>query len=1343
MDYLYRWVSPSSQRTRLGWLALVTLLLAQLAASPIARAAANDDLAAATDISAALNGGTNSFADPPASIAGLTRDAAEVNGLSVCGAYPNTPTNTYSGWYRFTPAQNGWATLDTQGSNYDTVIEVWDGPVMAVNGAVCNDDASAAGRSSEVTLPVQAGTIYTVGIRRHGSSTLPGSPVLAFAAAFRAQRTLFVDQTNGSDGNTGSAVLPFRTIARAANALPPLGGVIVIVDPGVYPEVVTLSVPTELRASAPVSIAGVVLAGGPVAPEPTVTARGVLVQPGARVQDGVTLVEEDGVIDLDDGTFTETVTLDKGLTLKAVHAAQASIKPASGPALIITAGSAKINGLNLQGSTAIEISGGTTHFISYNNLFGNSSGVAIDNLGGAEVDATRNWWGDRSGPQGDGDDVIGDVLFKPWCDSAVPLCSNLIGAATHLRFSTSPGNTRANGPFAAQPVVEAVDDLGTLDANFSDDVTLAIQPGSGTAGATLAGTLTASAAGGVATFSGLSTDYVGQGYRLAASSTALTSTLSAAFNITADRLVVTASPANPSNAGAPLALTVAAQDGAGHTDATFTDNIALAIQNNPGSDTLHGSSSKAASAGVVVFGGAGDAAIFKAGVGYTLRAGSGTLATGDSDPFDIVSQAGSTLVFTTSPADSTAGVAFPTQPVVQVQDAFGNPDPSFNGAITLAITSGTGAPGATLGGITTVNAVNGVASFSGLNTVTAGAGYQLTASASGLTSGDSAGFNISAGAAVGLAVTASPGNTRSGVAFATQPVIAARDTYGNLATSFSGAVTLAIKPGTGTAGAALAGTATVNAVNGVASFSGLSIDKIGTGYVLAASAEVLTPAETGAFDITANGLVFTLQPVDTLAGQTILVKVAAQDVLGNTDTSFTGTVTLQLKNAGRGGATLLGTLTASAVNGEADFTGNGLNITKAGAGYVLGASAGGLATVDSDPFNILAGAATKLVFTTSPDATPADTPFTLTLEAQDAFGNLDTTFTDTVSLAIQVNPGGGALGGTSSKAAVAGYVGFDTGDGLNINRVGVGYVLRASSRPISGDSAPFNITANRLIFSSSPGTSPVGALLRPQPVVQAVDSFGGVDATFSGVVALTIKPGTGAAGANLFGVANKAAGAGIASYSGLLIDRVGSGYQLSAAATGLAGATSAAFNIGQAALFVPLATHPPLPDLVASFKLSAAQVTPFEPVLVTVTVTNTGETAAGQFWADFYINPLNPPTGANQPWDQRCGPSRCRYGIAWYVDRVLAPGESITLTSRGSSYYALNTDWPGHFVTSKLDLYLYVDSWNKDIPFGAVYERNEANNRSELHLGSRPGPRPAAAAQASARPALPERPRVP
>ena len=82
---------------------------------------------------------------------------------------------------------------------------------------------------------------------------------------------------------------------------------------------------------------------------------------------------------------------------------------------------------------------------------------------------------------------------------------------------------------------------------------------------------------------------------------------------------------------------------------------------------------------------------------------------------------------------------------VQVQDANGNLETTATNAITLALAANPG--GSTLGGTLTVNAINGVATFSDLTLNQLGNGYTLSASAPGLTGATSTAFNIIAGRA--------------------------------------------------------------------------------------------------------------------------------------------------------------------------------------------------------------------------------------------------------------------------------------------------------------------------------------------------------------------------------------------------------------------------------------------------------------------------------------------------------------------------------------------------------------------------------------------------------------------
>jgi hypothetical protein len=98
-----------------------------------------------------------------------------------------------------------------------------------------------------------------------------------------------------------------------------------------------------------------------------------------------------------------------------------------------------------------------------------------------------------------------------------------------------------------------------------------------------------------------------------------------------------------------------------------------------------------------------------------------------------------------------------------------------------------------------------------------------------------------------LAFTRPPQTTAAGASFSPSIQVTVQDAAGNTVTSANDAVTLAI--GVNPAGGTLAGTVTVNAVNGVASFGNVSIDQVGAGYTLTATAAGLTGATSPAFDI--------------------------------------------------------------------------------------------------------------------------------------------------------------------------------------------------------------------------------------------------------------------------------------------------------------------------------------------------------------------------------------------------------------------------------------------------------------------------------------------------------------
>src|SRR5437773_791279 len=206
--------------------------------------------------------------------------------------------------------------------------------------------------------------------------------------------------------------------------------------------------------------------------------------------------------------------------------------------------------------------------------------------------------------------------------------------------------------------------------------------------------------------------------------------------------------------------------------------------------------------------------------------------------------------------------------------------------------------------------------------------------------------------AVQLAFAVQPSNATAGVLINPVIALAIQDVSGNLVTNATNVVTLTI--GSAASGVSLAGTVSVAAVNGVATFSNVRIVTAGTGYTLKAASTGLAAATSTEFAIAAaaaSRLAFTVQPSQTVQGVVITppVQVAAQDSFGNLATEFRDSVMVAL-GGDPGVAVLSGTAVVGAVNGIATF--NDLSIEQVKAEYTLIASAGALTSIASSPFKI-------------------------------------------------------------------------------------------------------------------------------------------------------------------------------------------------------------------------------------------------------------------------------------------------------------------------------------------------------------------------------------------------------
>jgi hypothetical protein len=570
---------------------------------------------------------------------------------------------------------------------------------------------------------------------------------------------------------------------------------------------------------------------------------------------------------------------------------------------------------------------------------------------------------------------------------------------------------------------------------------------------------------------------------------------------------------------------------------------------------------------------AGDNGVHTFTNGVTLKkAGNQTVTVSDASATSISGSAAVTvtaanpdhLVFSQQPTNAVAGSAISPAVTVQVLDLYGNLVASDQtDAVSVALGANPG--GGTLGGTTTATVSNGVASFGSLSINKTGTGYTLKATSGSLGAATSSTFNIAPGTASQLAFGQQPTNTPAGSTISPAVTVQILDANGNVVTTDnSDAVTIGLgaNPGGGT----LSGTLTVTAQNGLASFSSLSISTPGTGYTLTATSGSLAGATSATFNVTQAGthLFFGQQPTDTVAGSSISPAVTVQ-VLDSNNTVVTtdnsDNITLAI-GTNAGGGTLGGTTTVTVSAGVATF-GN-LSINKTGSGYTLVASSGNLNGATSTSFNVTPGQADHLAFVQQPTNTAAGSAISpaVTVEVLDANNNVATTDqTDSVSLAIGTNAGGGTLSGTTTLTVSNGVATFGN---LSINKTGTGYTLKASSGTlISATSGAFNITPGKvdhLAFGQQPSNASLGGTIAPAVTVQVLDANNNL-VTTDNTDAVTLTLANNPTGAALSGTNPVTASGGVATFSNLSINLAGSGYTLGASSGTLTGATSTSFNV--------------------------------------------------------------------------------------------------------------------------------------------------------------------------------------
>jgi hypothetical protein len=555
----------------------------------------------------------------------------------------------------------------------------------------------------------------------------------------------------------------------------------------------------------------------------------------------------------------------------------------------------------------------------------------------------------------------------------------LPGAAASLEFLQNPVSALA-GSSLGSITVRALDAAGNLATGFTGSITLAIANNAG--GGTLAGTKTASASGGVASFSGLSINKAGDGYTLSASTTGPTSGTSSNFNISA----ATASSITIISGDSQIAMvaTKLSQDFV----ATVTDGTGNPVSGSQvdwsvtPSGTLTAATSSSNGSGQAT----NTLTLGTVSGTYTVRAALHTAPTTYVE-FTATAKPGNIdhFSFTSVPANATAGSSFTFS--AEARDSYDNIKTDYTGSVRLSSTDSA----ATLPIDFTFGASNnGVKQFTATLNTSGNKTITVSELAGGGPANSTASISVVANTATHLVFASSPSDAQAGASIGTITVNAL-DAHENIDLTFAGTITIAIASNSG--GSILAGVKSAAATGGSRNFTGNSLDHVGSGYTLSATAPGLTSSTSNTFSISSGAAtIITKSGGDSQSGvvHTDLastLNVTLTDGNGNlvSNASVSWTVT--------GNATLTNGTTTTDASG---LTSNSLKLGTLTGTYTVTATITSNATSTTFTATATPGALDHFAFTSVPSNATAGASFTFSIEAQDIYNNRKTDYTNSV-----------------------------------------------------------------------------------------------------------------------------------------------------------------------------------------------------------------------------------------------------------------------------------------------------------------------------------------------------------
>jgi hypothetical protein len=459
--------------------------------------------------------------------------------------------------------------------------------------------------------------------------------------------------------------------------------------------------------------------------------------------------------------------------------------------------------------------------------------------------------------------------------------------------------------------------------------------------------------------------------------------------------------------------------------------------------------------------------------------------------FEVVNGAAA-VIGVTLPTQVTAGVAFTSK--VTVNDAWGNGVQNYFGTVhftTSAALAGLPADYTFNGADAGVHTFTLALDTSGSQTLT------VTDASNPLVTGSTSG-NVKAGAGSGLSV-AFPATTPAGVAQAF--AVSVVDAFGNVATGYTGTVAFsssdagAVLPANYTFTNKDAGVHTFSATLKTAGSQSLTVRDSANGFTASqAGISVAPSAAAGSFVVTGFPA--------TTAGVAGSFTVAVKDALGNPATGYTGTVTFSSSDV-QAGLPASYTFTAADA-GVHTFT---TTLKTAGSQSITVKDAGNAAAAGSQTGIAVSAAATAASFTvTGFPATTAGVAHSFTVTARDAFGNVVTGYTGTVTFSSSDVQAGLPASYTFTAAAAGVHTFTATLKTAGTQSI---TVRDAASASIFGSEAGIAVSAAaaaRFVISAPTSvTQGVGFKF----TLTVVDAYGNVATGYRGTVHLSSTDGTG------------------------------------------------------------------------------------------------------------------------------------------------------------------------------------------------------------------------------------------